>query len=81
GEHHTEIHEDIVRELKQMLDDNNVLVKAFRMVRDTLAREFNNTIKLRLLGKRGKDGRRYNLPNTDEVAALIVGGFDIDKTD
>ncbi|RYR08944.1 hypothetical protein Ahy_B05g076850 [Arachis hypogaea] len=75
GEHHTEIHEDIVRELKQMLDDNNVLVKAFRMVRDTLAREFNNTIKLRLLGKRGKDGRRYNLPNTDEVAALIVDLF------
>ncbi|XP_072074046.1 uncharacterized protein [Arachis hypogaea] len=61
GEHHKEIHEDIVRELKQMLDDNNVLVKAFRMVRDSLA--------------------RYNLPNTDEVAALIVGGFDIDKTD
>ncbi|XP_025692541.1 uncharacterized protein [Arachis hypogaea] len=81
GEHHKEIHEDIVRELKQMLDDNNVLVKAFRMVRDSLAREPNNTIKLRLLGKRGKDGRRYNLPNTDEVAALIVGDFDIDKTD
>ncbi|XP_052111545.1 LOW QUALITY PROTEIN: uncharacterized protein LOC127742858 [Arachis duranensis] len=81
GEHHKEIHEDIVRELKQMLDDNNVLVKAFRMVRDSLAREPNNTIKLRLLGKKGKDGRRYNLPNTDEVAALIVGDFDIDKTD
>ncbi|XP_072090419.1 uncharacterized protein [Arachis hypogaea] len=81
GEHHKEIHEDIVRELKQMLDDNNVLVKAFRMVRDSLTRESNNTIKLRLLDKREKDGRRYNLPNTDEVAALIVGDFDINKTD
>ncbi|XP_057755479.1 uncharacterized protein LOC130974634 [Arachis stenosperma] len=81
GEHHKEIHEDIVRELKQILNDNNVLVKAFRMVRDSLARESNNTIKLRLLGKREKDGRRYNLPNTNEVAALIVGDFDIDKTD
>ncbi|XP_020977998.1 uncharacterized protein LOC107636092 [Arachis ipaensis] len=57
GEHHKEIHEDIVRELKQMLDDNNVLVKAFHMVRDSLARESNNTIKLRLLGKRGKDDK------------------------
>ncbi|QHO43495.1 uncharacterized protein DS421_5g163260 [Arachis hypogaea] len=64
-----------------MLDEKNVLVKAFRMVRDSMGKESNSTIKLRLLGKRGKDGRRYNLPSTDEVAALIVGDFDIDKTD
>nr|XP_029145224.1 uncharacterized protein LOC114924536 [Arachis hypogaea] len=81
GEDNKNIDEDIVRDLKKMLDEKNVLVKAFRMVRDSMGKESNSTIKLRLLGKRGKDGRRYNLPSTDEVAALIVGDFDIDKTD
>ncbi|XP_072066853.1 uncharacterized protein [Arachis hypogaea] len=81
GEDNKNIDEDIVRDLKKMLDEKNVLVKAFRMVRYSMGKESNSTIKLRLLGKRGKDGRRYNLPSTDEVAALIVGDFDIDKTD
>ncbi|XP_057745296.1 uncharacterized protein LOC130963164 [Arachis stenosperma] len=64
-----------------MLDDNNILVKTFRMVKDLVAKESNNSIKLRLLGKRRKDGRRYNFSSIDEVAALIVGDFDIDKVD
>ncbi|XP_072087265.1 uncharacterized protein [Arachis hypogaea] len=64
-----------------MLDENNILVKAFRMVRESVSKDTHTQIKLRLPGKRGKDGRRYNLPTTDEVAALVVGGFDIDKTD
>ncbi|XP_020962284.1 uncharacterized protein LOC107606362 isoform X4 [Arachis ipaensis] len=81
GEDKKEIHEDIVRDLKKMLDERNVLVKAFRMVKDSVAKDSNTTVKLRLIGKREKDGRRYNLPSTDEVAALIVGDFDIDKTD
>ena len=33
-------------------------------------------VKLRLIGKRGKDGRTYNLPVVSEVAALIVGDID-----
>ncbi|XP_072073101.1 uncharacterized protein [Arachis hypogaea] len=81
GEKNKEIHEDIVRDLKKMLDENNVLVKAFRMARESVAKDANTTIKLRLLGKRGKDGRRYNLRSTNEVAALIVDDFDIYKTD
>ncbi|XP_016166002.1 uncharacterized protein LOC107608783 [Arachis ipaensis] len=64
-----------------MLDDNNVLVKAFRMVRESIGPDYTSTVKLRLFGKRGKDGRRYNLPSTNEVAALIVGDFDFTKTD
>ncbi|XP_072090624.1 uncharacterized protein [Arachis hypogaea] len=36
----------------------------------------NNSVCLLLIGKRGKDGRRYNLPSVSEVAALIVGDFD-----
>ncbi|XP_072088096.1 uncharacterized protein [Arachis hypogaea] len=80
GEENKQIHEDIVRYLEKMLDDNNILVKTFRMVRDSIAKDSNNSIKLRLLGKRRKDGRRYNLPSIDEVAGLIVGDFDINKT-
>ena len=35
---------------------------------------------MRLIGKRNKDGRTYNLPTANEVAALIVGDIgDFDK--
>ncbi|XP_035843997.1 uncharacterized protein LOC110931558 [Helianthus annuus] len=30
---------------------------------------------LRLIGKRSKDGRTYNLPEASEVAALVIGDF------
>ncbi|CAH9094355.1 unnamed protein product [Cuscuta europaea] len=33
--------------------------------------------KLKLIGKRAKDGRTYNLPSVSEVAALVVGDFDL----
>ncbi|MCI66054.1 helicase-like protein, partial [Trifolium medium] len=33
-------------------------------------------MKLRILRKRGSDGKRYNLPTASVVAALIVGDFD-----
>ncbi|XP_071695650.1 uncharacterized protein [Rutidosis leptorrhynchoides] len=40
-------------------------------------------IRIRLIGRRDKDGRTYNLPTTDEVAAIIVGDIDgrADKRD
>ncbi|XP_075096558.1 uncharacterized protein LOC142174626 [Nicotiana tabacum] len=63
GEMNNQLHAEIVNELKQMLDDNNVLAK------------------LRLIGKRGSDGRRYNLPTVSEVAALIVGDFEQRRSD
>nr|CAD1824599.1 unnamed protein product [Ananas comosus var. bracteatus] len=67
----------IVNELKSMLDDCNCLAKSFRMARDRFVAEDYQDLKLRLLRKRGTDGRRYNLPTSSEVAALIVG--DIEK--
>ncbi|KAK1414443.1 hypothetical protein QVD17_30187 [Tagetes erecta] len=65
----------IIRYLKNMLDSNNVLVQSYRMVRDTFEAEPHLHMKLRLIGKREKDGRTYNLPTASEVAALIVGDF------
>lgn len=69
---------DIANDLKKMLDDNNVLAQSFRFARDRYnEREFSD-IKLRLIRRRDKDGRTYNLPTSSEVAALIVGDINTD---
>ncbi|KAL4393990.1 hypothetical protein AHAS_Ahas02G0107200 [Arachis hypogaea] len=56
------IHEDIVTDLKNMLDEHNILVKLFHMVRESIGSNSRRDVKLRLLEKRGKDGRRYISP-------------------
>jgi len=66
----------IVDELRHMLDTSNSFVKSYRLVRDKLEQSDTPNIKLRILGKRGYDGRRYNLPTASEVAALVVGDYD-----
>ncbi|XP_021995336.1 uncharacterized protein LOC110892485 [Helianthus annuus] len=68
---------EIINHLKSMLDSDNAYVKSYRMVRDCFKENTHVQIKLRLIGKRDKDGRTFNLPTAPEVAALIVG--DIDK--
>nr|XP_025676655.2 uncharacterized protein LOC112776643 [Arachis hypogaea] len=81
NDHRSKVDMLIVQELKEMLDKNNVLVKSFRMVRDSLNNGTQKNVKLRLIGKRGRDGRRYNLPSVSEVAGLIVGDFDASRTE
>ncbi|KAH0650217.1 hypothetical protein KY284_030129 [Solanum tuberosum] len=76
GESNNQIHAQIVTELKEMLDKHNVLAKNFLMVRDRFQAEQSTNVKLRLIGRRGSDGRRYNLPSVSEVAALVVGDFE-----
>ncbi|KAG5610803.1 hypothetical protein H5410_022084 [Solanum commersonii] len=76
-----QIHAQIVTELKEMLDKHNVLAKSFRMVRDRFQVEQSTNVKLRLIGRRGSDGRRYNLPSVSEVAALVIGNFEPTNTD
>lgn len=67
--------------IKDMLDENNVLVKSFRMAKDKFVESAGRSeIKLRLIGKRGNYARRYNLPSVSEVAALVVGDFDESMT-
>ncbi|OIT27534.1 hypothetical protein A4A49_57007, partial [Nicotiana attenuata] len=75
-ESNNQLHAEIVTDLKQMLDDHNVLAKSFRMVRDRFQEDRSSNVRLRLIGKRGFDGRRYNLPTVSEVAALVVGDFE-----
>ncbi|OIT07789.1 hypothetical protein A4A49_34833, partial [Nicotiana attenuata] len=81
GELNNQLHAEIVNDLKQMLDENNVLAKSFRMVRDQFQTDGTSNVRLRLIGKRGSDGRRYNLPTVSEVAALIVGDFEQTRSD
>ncbi|KAL7094727.1 hypothetical protein ACP275_11G121900 [Erythranthe tilingii] len=66
----------IVSDIKDMLDQNNPYAQAYRMARDRFENTDIHNVRLRLIGKRDRDGRRYNLPCISEVAALIVGDFD-----
>ena len=60
---------NIVKELKIMLDDNNILAKTFRMARDRFQEGDYHDYTLRILGKRNGT---HNLPSASEVAALVV---------
>ncbi|CAH1417943.1 unnamed protein product [Lactuca virosa] len=53
------------------------------MARDTFQKNPQVDMKLRLIGRRQRDGRTYNLPTASEVAALIVGDIcdSIEKRD
>nr|GEZ13239.1 hypothetical protein [Tanacetum cinerariifolium] len=50
---------------------------------DSFCNNANVRFKIKLYGKRARDGRNYNLPEANEVAALIVGdiGVGSDKGD
>ncbi|XP_019171191.1 PREDICTED: uncharacterized protein LOC109166756 [Ipomoea nil] len=71
-----DIHIDIVNVIQGELDQNNVLVKSFRMAKSEMDRNPCTEVKIKLLGKRKKDAKTYNLPEVSEVAALIVGDLD-----
>ncbi|XP_024625434.2 uncharacterized protein [Medicago truncatula] len=66
----------IVDDIMKVLDNHNPYAQTYRMIRDKMSENDVPILKLRILAKRGCDGRRYNLPTTSEVAALIVGDFD-----
>jgi hypothetical protein len=60
--------------LLTMMYHINPYVEMFKMARDMMAIEgAPMDLKPRLIASRTKDARRYNVPTTDEVAALMVG--------
>ncbi|KAF5793897.1 putative DNA helicase [Helianthus annuus] len=65
------IFRSLVVDLLAMLDENNVLVQAFRMARERFDDSSRQPVRLRLLGTRNTQPRQYNLPTASEVAALI----------
>lgn len=70
------MHAMIVGNLKDMLDDNNVLVKSFRMAKERVLDNGQTEIRLSLIGRREGDAGRYNLPTVSKVATLVVVDFD-----
>ncbi|XP_017985317.1 PREDICTED: uncharacterized protein LOC18588470 [Theobroma cacao] len=77
------VEENIVKELMEMLDQTNQIVKAFRMAKERFKEPDYIPVKLRLIGARMNDGQQYTNLISSEVAALIVGDVDqlIDKRD
>ncbi|XP_058783937.1 uncharacterized protein LOC131658686 [Vicia villosa] len=72
----TSIETSIVAKLKSMLDEVNVLAKAFRMARDMFKANPYVELRLKLISDRHDDGRVYNMLTVAEVATLIVGDID-----
>ncbi|XP_076931995.1 uncharacterized protein LOC143597361 [Bidens hawaiensis] len=86
GENNSKVNDQekhIINYLKTMLDSNNHLVQAYRMVRDCFEENPQLDLKLRIIGTRQHDARQYNLPSSYEVSALIVGdiGDAVDNQD
>ena len=65
-----------MNEVKDVLDTSSDLVQTFRRARDRYNEDSEQNIRIKLVAKRGKEGRQYTLPTANEVAGLIVGDFD-----
>ncbi|KAL1309905.1 hypothetical protein AAHE18_17G212000 [Arachis hypogaea] len=68
--------QEIVAILRNMLDKYNSLAKSFCYARDRYQQKNCTNIKFKLISKRTKDGKTYNLPSASEVAALIIGNVE-----
>ncbi|CAN1787038.1 hypothetical protein LINPERHAP1_LOCUS17467 [Linum perenne] len=64
--------EQIIKELKDMFDEQNVLVGVFRYARDRLNADGVENVKIKLTANHSSDRREYDLPTMDELAILIV---------
>jgi len=62
--------EEVIGKLISLFNDCNELAKVFRMARDRFHLTEFKSICIRLLERRCRDGRQFNLPTSSEVAAL-----------
>ncbi|KAF7808055.1 uncharacterized protein G2W53_040216 [Senna tora] len=69
----------VVMQLSEMLDSLNPLVQVFRSIKNHPLTSNRDNLRLKLIKKRQTNARVYNLPTADEIAALIVGDFDLEK--
>jgi hypothetical protein len=75
----TDIDPNIVQELKNMLDKCNPLVKKFRHARDLLEENNGIDISIHIIGAQKGDPTQYEMPNTEDLAMLIVGDLNLEK--
>ncbi|XP_028797692.1 uncharacterized protein LOC114753197 [Neltuma alba] len=71
------IDDKIVDQIKKVLDEVNPFVKQYRLASSMINNGPHLDVKLRLISGRQHDGRTYNLPSANEVAALIMGDIDM----
>ncbi|XP_050278246.1 uncharacterized protein LOC126719772 [Quercus robur] len=79
ADHRKDVDIDIVIGLLNMLDNCNQLVKYFRMARDRFNESDMHDVRIRLIRSHNYDSRQYNLPDTIEVAAIIVGDLNTEN--
>ena len=63
-----------------MIDELNILILSYRIARDRIKKDELKIVRLRLIKNRSTNEKIYNPPNISEVAALIVGNFDTQKS-
>jgi hypothetical protein len=74
---------DILHELQTMFSEVNPYAQTFRNIRDLISNNPTQALHLRILAKRSKDARTYNIPTDNEVAVIMVGdgSKDVDHRD
>jgi hypothetical protein len=74
---------DILHELQTMLSEVNPYAQTFRSIRNLVSNNPTQALHLRILAKRSKDARTYNIPIGNEVVAIMVGdgSEDVDHRD
>lgn len=80
---HRGLDDEIIKDLKFMFDmHHNPYAKSFRMANDRFHVENQPNVILKLIGRRDKDGRTYNLPTASEVATCVVSDVrNFDRSD
>ena len=68
----------IIEDIIKVLDDVNPYVKQFRQARERLSMEPNEKFHMRIVSNREKDEWTYDTPTASEVAALILGDFNLE---
>ena len=77
------LRQQVIERIVKMLDEVNPYVHQFRSARERFNTNPEETLHMRIVSNREKDGRTYDTPTASEVAALIPGDFslDMDKRD
>src|SRR6266542_1356237 len=74
-----DINPEIVRDLKNMLDESNPLVKIFHHAHDLLDQHEGIDISIRIIGANKDDRIQYEMPHPNELAILIVGNMSLEN--
>ncbi|XP_018462957.1 uncharacterized protein LOC108834093 [Raphanus sativus] len=71
------LRDDIVEEIKVMLNETNPYAKTLRTAKERFGDSLESmNVKVRLISGRSTDPNTYNMPTCSEVAALLVGDID-----